>query len=108
MNLPEKTKVKLYIHAVKNYDWEENPNDYGIHVSILDCSESDHYTTPHILIGTTEVEIDVPSVTSQELTLYRVNTLQEALQKHNAESEVKRQNIQSQIDDLLSLEHKGE
>lgn len=57
----------------------------------------------YVLVGETSIEL--PEVQQEQLRLKTIEAMKAALQKHRADAEVKAQELQQRINDLLMIGH---
>ena len=92
-----KQTVKLYICKnldYKGFDWEED-----VSISCYDTSTSDHRN--HILIGTTEVEVEIPSVDINEKAIAKFDAM---INNVRAEMTAKITAIEAKKQEFLAIE----
>lgn len=87
------TKIKetYYVHAVSYY---EN----GV---VLFCNDMSKSSPDYICLGAVEIEYTIPE--HQDITQLKVNSLEQKIEKMNAEHFVKVENIKDQISRLLAI-----
>ena len=85
-------KKEVFIHVKKEY----YETDYSVHLSSNDLSDYGH-----ILIGTSLVNIKMPS--NDTLTDLHIKNLRKKEQKLKADFQVAKQGIEDEIQSLLSI-----
>ena len=90
-------KIKCYIKAL----WMDHSQEYIFQIHSFESTEGSSF----ISVEEQELEFTPPPIEvlhSKTVAVYRAEQ-----EKIRAEAEVKRQNIQGQIDRMLALENKG-
>ncbi len=100
-----KIKQKLYIQAVK---WVSSFGDIEFETSVSTYKRESSENYVIIDIDEQEIELDIPKVTKEQLTLAHVDQLRGIKTKFQAEVQQKIQSIDEQIESLLAIEYKAE
>ena len=93
-----KQKITVFIHCCK-YDWKEE-GVFVAHPYRFDDS------TTHIFLFEQEIEIDIPD--DFDPTPIQIEKLRKEKQRILAEAQVKANNIDQQIQEMLCIENKGD
>ena len=95
-------KVKLYIQASK---WTAFGDGEKFNVEINAHKRKSDGSEIVIDLEEVEIDIDVPDICQKELTLAHANQLRCVKTKLKADTEIKLQSLDEQIESLLALEN---
>jgi len=102
--MTDKKKVKLYVTAVKlGYE-----NEFKIEVNSFDKSTFDNHGGIAIPLSVVEVEIEIPTISGEQLQAEEVKPLQAAIKKEMADSHVRVVAIEEKIQSLMCIENQSE
>jgi hypothetical protein len=93
-------EIELFVHAEKI----TFRSGYEIDISTYDASDSQYRNA--ILLTTVKVVIQIPDISEIDFTSLEIEGLEEIKSKLRAECQQKIDNIDGQIQQLLSIEHK--
>lgn len=94
-----KTTINAFLHYHK-YEWDENPTYMLFNCDMGSCGPE------YVLIGVQEVEVEIPD--DFDPRPQQIEALKEAKQKILAETQIKVNNIEEQIQRILAIEYKPE
>lgn len=100
--------TKLYIYISDPEGFLAGRLGWSMHISdACDLHEQDFSTGNYYLLSTVDVDINIESVRGQ-ITDGMIRDLQKAKDKVMADAEMKVTEINSKIQSLLAIDHKGE
>ncbi len=91
-------KETLYLHAFRRDD-----GSYGFQTYTFDASNLENNN--YILVDTKEIEMTVPEINEIDLDQKTIERMKEEQQKILADAQLKANNIEEQIQNMLCISH---
>jgi len=102
--MSDKKKVKLYVTAFKS----RYQSEFSIVVDSFDRSEFENIFDTAIPLSVVEIEVEIPTISGEQLQAEEVKQLQAAIQKEMADSHVRVTAIKEKIQSLLCIENQSD